>query len=402
MTEPIVWAGEGENPFGLTPFGFFDDDAQFVTDAPKVADWCARRLGYPTVAIELIDLHFYACFEEAIVEYSHQVNEFNIREYMLDLQGRSTDLSLTGTSVGATSLPFLTVLSGEYGTEAGAGGYADWKTGSINVVSGTSVYDLQKLWADANENGNTLEIRRIFHQRSPAVARSFWFGDFYGSNAFLTAFGWGLGSGFGVGGYGGYAGGYSGYGALGYPGYSYVLYPIFDTALRTQAVKFGDLMYRSQYSFELINNKLRLTPRPLDNFTLWFHYTVYEERVNSGSMFASGTISDPHNVPYQLQVYSQINSVGKRWIWEYTLACAKDTLGLIRSKFQSLPIPNAEVTLDGATLRQEATEDKRSLIERLRETLAETGKQKQLEKQRTNAENQQEIWKRVPLGIYIG
>lgn len=402
MTEPIIWPGQGESPIGLAPFGFFDDDAQYVIDAPKVADWCARRLGYPTVAIEMTDFHFYACFEEAIVEYSHQVNEFNIREYMIDLQGRSKDLSLTGTSVAASPLPFLAVLSDEYGTEAGVGGSADWKSGSIDVVSGSQVYDLQALYGDVSESGNTLEIRRIFHQRTPAVARAFWFGDFYGSNAFLTSFGWGLGSGYGVGGVGGYAGGYSGYGALGYPGYSYVLYPLFDTALRTQAVKHGDMMFRSHYTFELINNKIRLMPRPTEDFTLWFQYTVREERINSGSAFSSGTISDYHNVPYSLQEYSEINSVGRRWIWEYTLACAKDTLGMIRNKFQSLPIPNAEVTLDGATLRTEAAEAKRSLIERLRETLAETGKQKQLEKQRANAENMLEIWKRVPLNIYVG
>lgn len=400
--EPIIWPGQGENPVGLAPFGFFDDDIQYLSDAPKVADWCARRMGYPTVAIEMIDLHFYACFEEAIVEYSHQVNEFNIREHIIELQGRSTDLSLTGTSIATTPLPFLSVLSGEYGTEAGAGGFADWKTGSINVSSGSATYDLQNLWGATSESGNRLEIRRIFHQRAPAVARSFWFGDFYGSNSFLTSFGWGLGSGYGVGGYGGYAGGYSGYGGLGYPGYSYVLLPTFDTALRTQAVKFGDKWYRSQYSFELINNKLRLTPIPTNDFALWFHYTVYEERINTGSQFDSGSISDMHNVPYELQVYSDINSVGKRWIWEYALACAKDTLGMIRNKFQTIPIPNAEVTLDGATLRQEAVAEKQQLIEQLRESLGEMGLQKQLEKQRSNAENMMEIWKRVPIGIYIG
>jgi hypothetical protein len=77
--EPIVWKGDAENPTGLTPFGFYDSDVDFVIDAPKVADWCARRLGYPTMDVELIDKHFYACFEEAITEYGHQVNQWSFK-----------------------------------------------------------------------------------------------------------------------------------------------------------------------------------------------------------------------------------------------------------------------------------------------------------------------------------
>jgi len=359
MAEPITWPGKAEvPPTGNTPFGFYDSDSQFLVDAPKVADWCARRLGYPTLAVEMIDLQFYACFEEAVTEYGHQVYQFQVREHLINVQGLSTNITLNDRLIQGAALPFLAKLADDYGTEVGVGGRVDWKKGSIDVTEGEQDYDLQALWADSNEDGNTLEIRRIFHNRTPAINRSFWFGDFYGTNSFLTAFGWGPGSGFGIAAYGGFPGhaGYGGYGAYGYPGYSYVLYPMFDTALRAQAVEFGDEMFRSHYGFELVNNKLRLFPIPTEDFTLWFEYTVREERFNSGSVSSEeeNIVSDYTNVPYENVVYSNINAIGKRWIKEYTLACAKETLGNIRSKYASVPIPNAEVQLDGTTLRQEA------------------------------------------------
>jgi hypothetical protein len=404
MAEPIVWPGQAERPpVGNTPFGFYDADAEFNDEAPKVADWCARRLGFPILEVELIDLQFYACFEEAITEYGRQVYEFQIREHMLDIQARPKSENLSGRSIQGTPLPFLSYLADDYGTEAGAGGSVDWKQGSIPISEDEQDYDLQALYADANEDGNRLEIRRIFHHRTPAVNRSFWFGDFYGGNSFLGAFGWGMGSGFGIAAYGGYtgAGGYGGYGAYGYPGTSYVLYPLFDTVLRTQAVELGDKIFRSAYGFELVNNKLRIFPRPTSDFTLYFDYTVREERFASGSSIGDdNVVGDPANAPYDNIEYSDINSVGKRWIREYTLACAKETLGNIRSKYQTVPIPNAEVTLDGTTLRQEAAQEKERLMNQLRESLEESGRAKQLEKARRNAEHMQEIYKRVPLLIY--
>ena len=399
MSEEILWPGSGSTPVGKTPFGLYDSDAEFVSTAPKVADWCATRLGYPTMDIEMNDEQFYTCFEEAITEYGHQLNQFNIRENIFNLQGRSKDTSLTGVNIETTALPFLTVLSADYGTEVGVGGNIDWKTGNIDISEGTQVYDMQTLFGDVSEGGNRVEIRKIYHNRTPAVNRSFYFGDFYGANGFLAGFGWGAGSGYGVGAAGG-----TGAGTFGYAGYSHVLYPTFDTLLRTQAVQFGDEIYKSAYTFELINNKLRIFPRPTFDFVLWFEYTVREERLGGadGAGFTSDVISDYSNVPYDNVVYTDVNDVGKRWIWEYTLACAKDTLGHIRSKYQTVPIPNAEITLDGPSLLSEAQAEKDRLLTQLRETLDESGKAKQYEKEKNNAEAMKEIFAKVPMFIYKG
>ena len=85
-----IWPGSGSAVSESTPFGLYDNDSTFQSDAPKFASWCAKRLGYPIMAIELQDSQFYACFEESITEYSSQVNQFNIRENLLSLRGQAT------------------------------------------------------------------------------------------------------------------------------------------------------------------------------------------------------------------------------------------------------------------------------------------------------------------------
>ena len=42
-----IWTGTSTFAVGQTPFGFYDNDIDFQNDADKVADFCARRLGYP-------------------------------------------------------------------------------------------------------------------------------------------------------------------------------------------------------------------------------------------------------------------------------------------------------------------------------------------------------------------
>ena len=73
-----------------TAFGFYDNDEQFATDAPNVAKWCAQRLGYPLVDIELQQENFYTAFEEAVTEYGAHLYQFQIRNNIGNLIGYST------------------------------------------------------------------------------------------------------------------------------------------------------------------------------------------------------------------------------------------------------------------------------------------------------------------------
>ena len=159
-----IWPGSGSavtTGSSSTPFALYDADSDFQTEAPKFATWCAQRLGYPIVDIEMQDKQFYACFEESITEYSSQVNQFNIKDNLLSLQGQSTGSNLTHRTV-TNSFGRLVTLSEQYGTEAGVGGTVSFKTGSITLEKDVQTYDLNALWANVSESGNSIEIRKIF------------------------------------------------------------------------------------------------------------------------------------------------------------------------------------------------------------------------------------------------
>jgi len=394
----VRWPGSGSAiapGSGSTPFGFYDGDVVFQLDAPNAAKWAATRLGYPITDIEMIDKNFYACFEEACFEYSAQVNQFNIRNNIGVLQGTSANVNLTQTNVAASGLPQLIKIAQGYGTEFGVGGNVDWKKGYIDVQAKQQTYDLQALWANVSESFDRIEIRRIFHEMPPAAARIY---DPFSMTGMSYS---------------------NVLNEMGFAGYSpatqFLMTPIFEDLLRMQAIEFNDLVRKSGWSFELVNNKLKLFPIPTYDFRMYFEYLLVKERdsqgiYNSGSFYVSGSntvvsssvIGDYSNVPYNNIPYSTINSVGKQWIRKYFLALCKEVLGSIRQKYQTIPIPGAEVTLDGGELRQEASAEKETLITQLRENLEATGRKAQMELREAEAQQLQATLQKVPMGIYIG
>jgi len=378
-----IWEGSSTFGAGQTPYGFYDTDSEFTSSADNFADWAARRLGYPIIDVELQSGSFYACFEESVTEYSAQVNQYNIRDNLLHLQGQSTGSSLTGKRVTPT-LGRAVFLSQQYGTEAGVGGYVDYKKGSINITSGSQEYDLNTLYAAASESG-AIEIKKIYHEAAPAINKFF---DPYSTSGYGTA---NFIDGFGFGDYS--------------PAVSFVLMPVFEDLLRMQAIEFNDQIRKSAYSFKLINNKLTVFPIPEKNTRLYFDYVLTAERDNVLTM-PSGSdpnpISDYSNAPYDNMKYQYINDVGKQWIRKYGLALTKELLGTIRSKFGTVPIPNSEVTMDGDTLRAEATAEKEALIQQLRENLEQTSRKMMMEADSEESTRLQEKLNKVPLNIYIG
>jgi hypothetical protein len=382
-----IWPGSGSAVSASTPFGLYDDDSSYQTDAPKVAIFSAKKLGYPITDIEMQDNQFYACMEEAVTEYGAQVNQFRIRETMLDVKGFSTGSSFTGKEI-TPSLGAQIAIAENYGTEAGSGGNVTYKSGSITLAKNKQDYDLQSLWADDNESGNRLVITRVFYEAVPAITRFFdpFVGTGVGSQTMLDGFGFGNMS----------------------PGINFLLMPVYADVLRMQAIEFNDQIRKSAFSFQLRDNQLKLFPRPTGASTLWFEYYVESDRNNPlrandhSSVAGGGVISDYSNVPLTNLTYKEINSVGKQWIWKYAAALAKELLGAIRSKYGSIPIPNSEVSLDGSTLKSEAATEKEQLISQLRETLEATSRQRQLEMKREESENLQQSLNRVPLKIYIG
>ena len=105
MSQNIVWTGSADFTSGSsTPFGIYDSDSQFEADAPLVADFVATRLGYPSIDIELNGKQIFSCFEEAVSEYSAQVNQFSIRNNLPQLMGQGTGSNYTGKLVEGSFL----------------------------------------------------------------------------------------------------------------------------------------------------------------------------------------------------------------------------------------------------------------------------------------------------------
>lgn len=190
------------------------------------------------------------------------------------------------------------------------------------------------------------------------------------------------------------------------PAAQFVLMPIYEDLLRIQAIEFNDQVRRSSYTFNLVNNIIEIFPTPgtatFNPDKIWFEYMVLEDKVNASVQKSANKIASYANINYDFIPYDTINSVGKQWIWKYGLALAKELLGGIREKYATIPIPEGEVSLDGASLRAEAQSDKDRLYEQLRQDLEELSRPKQMEYKAQEAEQVQKMLKSIPLPFYIG
>ena len=279
---------------------------------------------------------------------------------MFLLQGSSTNTSLNGRAIQPT-LGRLIGISKGYGTEAGYGGELIYKSASLSINANQQTYDLSQLTLEVpGDSTKHLEIKKVFHYTPPALVRYFdpFAGTGAGSQQLLETFGWGN---------------YS-------PAVSFVLMPLYHDLLRLQAIEFNDMIRRSGYSFELTGTRFKIFPIPSYDFTLWMQYITTEDRDALLFSNPTGSISDFSNAPYDKLVYENINDPGKQWINKYTLALAKEVLGNIRNKYSSVPIPNAEVTLNGDSLVSEGKAEQEALVTQLRENLEATSRTTQMER----------------------
>ena len=189
------------------------------------------------------------------------------------------------------------------------------------------------------------------------------------------------------------------------PAVTFTMMPINEDLLRIQAIELNDSIRKSAYHFEITANRyLRLYPIPTSDYKLWFDYTTDEDLGPSSDPVTSGShalVTDLSNAPYEKPTYAFINEPGRQWIRKYALALAKEMLGSIRGKYQSMPIPGAETTLDHGRLVSEAKDEKAVLIDELKKMLEETSRVKQLERQNNEAQHIQDGFGKVPNPIYI-
>ena len=342
-------------------------------------------------------------FEKSLIEFIAKIQDSKVLElnnsslfstllsanpekaiFLREIGASAISSNFTHKRVKST-LSEVIFISEEYGQEALVGGTVDFKRTAVSINSGSQVYDLNNVISEVSHSGQSIEVKRVHYEASPAVTRYF---DPYASTGqgtynMLDGFGFGNMS----------------------PAITFVLQPIFADLLRVQAIEFNDQIRKSAYSFEIRNNQLRIFPIPTASGSLWIEYVKTEDRDNplrtrySGS---SDVVSDYSNVKYDFMVYKQINDVGKQWIRKFGFALSKELLGIIRSKYGTIPIPGSEVSLDGDTLRAEDTAEKEQLMEQLRETLEQTSRKALMEASKDESEFEQEKLKKVPYPLYIG
>jgi hypothetical protein len=378
-----------------TPFGFYDNDSEFQNDANRVANFCALRLGYPIENVELQDINFWAGFEEATTIYGNELYAFQTRDNYLSLEGASTTINVN-TDIITPSMANIVRISQQYGEEAGAGGNVTWYKGQLELQRGVQRYDLSE-WAVSQSISGGIEIKNVFYQPPPAVSQLY-------STTLMT----------GQGGLGGVPA--AGLYGFGYGFANYLMMPTSFNMQNIQAIEMQNTVMLSNYTFNIVNNILTVFPIPgsggfdfgdEDTGDLGYgHFLIFDfikiqERLDSAFTDGTNKINNTSDVPYVNPTYSKINSVGRSWIFEYTLALAKEMLGYTRNKYSQIPIPGAEVTLNGDTLITSAQTTKEALITRLREYFDQTSRQALLERRAAESVARMSEINNVPMPIYI-
>jgi hypothetical protein len=400
-----IWPGSSSFTVGSTPFGFFDTDPVFQSQADKFAKAAAQHLGYPIMDVEMQAINFYTAFEAAVIEYSNQVNQVNIVNNLMNTLGVQTasaflsGSSFTGAMIG-NSFGYITKLSKTYGTEADSGGTLRWHSASIDVIPGQQTYSLRAAVSASlgiNITTSSIEVKRVLHNAPPAIVRYFdpFVGTGLGSQQLLDAFDFG---------------GFS-------PSVSFMMMPINADLFRLQSIEFNDQIRKSSYSFEIHGDDIKIWPVPVSGTgsssatpffkKVYFDFVFDDEKTKDALLYGNtallnNVVSDASNIPYTYQNYRNINDMGRAWIIKYGIASAKEMLGLIRNKYSSVPIPNGEVTLNGAELVSQGQAEKETLITQLREFLDKLTKEQMMTRQNAEATQMHEMLSKVPLKIYIG
>ena len=407
--------GTGTDGAGSTthyPFGLYVEatsglfDSNFITGAADQVAYTFKKLGGDVLDIELTVGNIYAAYEEATLEYSYILNVHQSKNVLhsslgattgtFDSDGQRTDL-LSGSNVELKypKFKFTYARKAMENTinETGLGGTLPIYSASIDLTSSVQDYDLQSLVSssaanDSNSdfynlvNDKKITIRRVYYKTPHAMWR------FYGYYGGLNAVG-------NLSNYGMYA-----------DDSTFEVIPPYQNKM--QAMAYEDAIYtrNSHYSYQIRNNKIRIFPMPtgVSPAKMYFDFSIEEDVWTDQNDRKSGVdgVNNMSTLPLANIPFKNINSVGKQWIRRFALSLAKETLGQIRSKFGSIPIPGNNVNLNGDKLISEAREEQKGLREELQKVLDELTYQKITELQKTISKDALETAQNVPYFIYTG
>jgi hypothetical protein len=373
---------------GSTPFGIFDSDAQFASDADRIVDFTRRKLGDPVMCVHMSSSQIYAAFEEACLEYSAIINQYQAKSVLTQFLGAPTgSLSGSENTYPARLLEFQKKMAEPYGEEANVGGSHPVYSGSIDLQEGVQKYDLQTLLSGTHPamTGSSvnarIRLRRVFHY-SPLQAYRF-----FGTTSAVNYL----------------------HGQFGFESFTpetiFYLLPIWEDVLRGMQFETSNRIRRSNYSYESRNNELVLYPIPTQNMKLHFEFTLPPNpTVSANEQEASSRVgvANLSNIPFGNIQYSRLNSIGKQWIRRMAFSLAKETEGQIRAKMHTIPIPNGDLTLNGPELISDARAEIEVLRTELRDILEELTYDKLAAREAEMAEQLRRTIAEIPLGIYIG
>lgn len=379
-----------------TPFGFYDQESDFSNEADNLVVFVKRKLGDDILSVELTKKQVFACFEESVLEYSSIINQYQAKSQLANYLGFSTGsdgetfLSGSEEKYPRENLEYLSRFAEPYAMEAGIGGSYNTVSGSIKLESGRQDYDIYTELKHSNESlvfDNTkgkLKIVEVFHFNPQAAYRFFdttsainYLNNEFSFESFT-------------------------------PETIFYVLPVFEDILRAGQLDLSNRVRRSNYSYRVEGTKIRLFPMPTgEGKELWLRIRQYPNP-NSPS-YEDATIygvSNMGNLPFGNIPYGKINSIGRQWIRQLTLALCKETLGHIRSKFGTIPVPGAEVSLNGGELLSHGREEKEKLITSLKEMLESMTYDKLIELQSLRSENLNKQLKYVPIpngkAIFLG
>jgi hypothetical protein len=389
------------------PFGVYNSSDYFLSGAAKQVDFVYKRLGGDVVDIELTDSNVYAAYEEAVLEYSYILNMHQGKNILPDALGKTTGTlsgpAGTNLQYSKITLSYANKIGDAVATMAGFGGTTPIYSASFTTVKNQQDYDLQSIISGASATGLDDDGNAVPYAGKVGDSRVIIDKVFYRSPLAMWRF-YGYYGGVGV------AGNASTYGQYADDS-SFEIIPTWQNKL--QAIMYEDALYTrtSHYSFEILDNKLRLypTPRGHDNFAgylnrIWVRFRVADNSWGETGDVNTGVegVNNINTLPFDNIPYENINSMGKQWIRNYALALCKEMLGQIRGKFQTVPIPGESVTLNYSALLSEAQKEKDDLRQKLTDMLKEIEYTELSKKEQEKVTAAEETLRRSPLPIFVG
>ena len=369
------------NTTSPTPFGIYDNESSFQADADSMVTFVKRKLGDDVLSVELTKKQIYGNFEEATLEYSAILNQYQAKSQLVNFLGFATGSIMSGSEEKyiRENLEFLNRFAEPYAMEAGIGGSYNSISGSIELEVGRQDYDIYTELSGANgllfdNTKGKLKIDEVFHYNPQAAYRFFdttsainYLNNEFSFESFT-------------------------------PETVFYILPVYEDLLRGGQLDLSNRVRRSNFSYKIMGTNFRIYPIPTREAKLYLRIRQYPDPTKPS--YRDDTIhgvSNMNNLPFGNVQYNRINSIGRQWIRSYTLALSMEQLGYIRGKFGSIPVPNSDVTLNSSDLISNGRSDRDTLKDKLRELLDSMTYDKLMEIQSTRAEQIQKQLKYVPV-----